>query len=280
MPEDAVKLTPTVLWAQRKDRLLITIDLPNPEHPRVNLEEEGRLTFSATAGKDGEERREYEVVLEFLHPVNAKDSKISVGNRQVFVVVMKTEEVSGREPIPRKPIPPPARAPRVTDPTQRFTPRPAIPAMNWPFPGRVSIAIRARRSAVPVGANPSTRRLLRGKKTRRPVHSFSPPPPTSPRRRTARLTAPTRPPESVHAQFSGEHWPRLLRAKGKVPHVKTDFNKWVDEDEEEESDRDAAFDLAQLRELSTYEHSTYEKDFYGEDEDSDEDDDMPDLERI
>ena len=90
MPEDAVKLTPTVLWAQRKDRLLITIDLPNPEQPRVNLEEEGRLTFSATAGKDGEERREYEVVLEFLHPVNAKDSKISVGNRQVFVVVMKT----------------------------------------------------------------------------------------------------------------------------------------------------------------------------------------------
>jgi len=65
-----------------------------------------------------------------------------------------------------------------------------------------------------------------------------------------------------------------------VPHVKTDFNKWVDEDEEEESDRDAAFDLAQLRELSTYEHSTYEKDFYGEEEDSDEDDDMPDLERI
>ena len=151
MPEDAVKLTPTVLWAQRKDRLLITIDLPNPEQPRVNLEEEGRLTFSATAGKDGEERREYEVVLEFLHPVNAKDSKISVGNRQVFVVVMKTEEVSGREPIPRKPIPPPARAPRVTDPTQRFTPRPAIPAMDSTFPWRVSIAIRARRSASPRG---------------------------------------------------------------------------------------------------------------------------------
>ena len=60
-----------------------------------------------------------------------------------------------------------------------------------------------------------------------------------------------------------------------MPHVKTDFNKWVDEDEEEESDRDAAFDLAQLRELSTY-----EKDFYGEEEDSDEDDDIPDLERI
>ena len=63
-----------------------------------------------------------------------------------------------------------------------------------------------------------------------------------------------------------------------MPHVKTDFNKWVDEDEEEERSRNAAFDLAQLRDLSTYEHSTYEKDFYGEEEDSDDDDDMPDLE--
>ena len=26
---------------------------------------------------------------------------------------------------------------------------------------------------------------------------------------------------------SGPHWPRLLKAAGKVPHVKTDFNKWV-----------------------------------------------------
>jgi hypothetical protein len=83
------------------------------------------------------------------------------------------------------------------------------------------------------------------------------------------------------SQFSGEHWPRLLKAKGKVPHVKTDFDKWVDEDEEEENDRDAAFDLAKLQELSTYEHSTYDDKFYDDEDDmSDADDDMPDLERI
>lgn len=279
MPEDAVKLTPTVLWAQRKDRLLITIDLPNPEQPRVNLEEEGRLTFSATAGKDGEERREYEVVLEFLHPVNAKDSKIIVGNRQVFVVVMKTEEVSGREPSRENRSPPRASAPCYRpDPTVYTPPRDPRDGLDVPL-ARIHRDTRASKR-VPPRPVPSTRRLLRGKMTRRPVLSFSPPPPTSPQRRTTRLTTPTRPRESVHAQFSGEHWPRLLRAKGKVPHVKTDFNKWVDEDEEEENDRDAAFDLAQLRDLSTYEHSTYEKDFYGEEEDSDDDDDMPDLERI
>ena len=103
MPEDGVTLTPTVLWAQRKDRLLITIDLPNPEHPRIDLEDDGNMTFSATAGKDGEERRRYEVSLEFMHPVIAKDSKISVGNRQVFVMVMKTKEVSGRDPDSHEP---------------------------------------------------------------------------------------------------------------------------------------------------------------------------------
>ena len=41
MPEDAVKLTPTVLWAQRKDRLLITIDLPNPSNPASTSRKKG-----------------------------------------------------------------------------------------------------------------------------------------------------------------------------------------------------------------------------------------------
>jgi len=46
-------------------------------------------------------------------------------------------------------------------------------------------------------------------------------------------------------------------------------------------DRDAAFDLAKLQELSTYEHSTYDDKFYDDEDDmSDADDDMPDLERI
>ena len=179
MPEDAVKLTPTVLWAQRKDRLLITIDLPNPEQPRVNLEEEGRLTFSATAGKDGEERREYEVVLEFLHPVNAKDSKISVGNRQVFVVVMKTEEVSGREPSRENRSPPRASAPCYRpDPTVYTPPRDPRDGLDVPLE-RIHRDTRASKR-VPPRPVPSTRRLLRGKQTRRPVLSFSSPPPPSP----------------------------------------------------------------------------------------------------
>lgn len=190
MPEDAVKLTPTVLWAQRKDRLLITIDLPNPEHPRVNLEEEGRLTFSATAGKDGEERREYEVVLEFLHPVNAKDSKISVGNRQVFVVVMKTEEVSGRE----NRSPPRASAPCYRpEPTVQTPPRDPRDGIDVPR-ARIHRDTRASKR-VPPGPVPST--VGSSEEKRRDVPSFP-----FPRRLRPRLSdaprdspaTPTRPP--------------------------------------------------------------------------------------
>ena len=135
MPEDGVTLTPTVLWAQRKDRLLITIDLPNPEHPRIDLEDDGNMTFSATAGKDGEERRRYEVSLEFMHPVIAKDSKISVGNRQVFVMVMKTKEVSGRDPISHEPA---CSNPDTTVQNPRFAIRSECPRHHE---RRVSVAI-------------------------------------------------------------------------------------------------------------------------------------------
>ena len=269
MPEDGVTLTPTVLWAQRKDRLLITIDLPNPEHPRIDLEDDGNMTFSATAGKDGEERRRYEVSLEFMHPVIAKDSKISVGNRQVFVMVMKTKEVSGRDPISHEPAcsnpdttvqNPGSRSARVPSTSQR----------------RVSVAIHTSTAIHP---DTPADRLIPEHETRHPLPS----PPFFPILSLTSLTNRIHP-RSIpqpSSQFSGEHWPRLLKAKGKVPHVKTDFDKWVDEDEEEENDRDAAFDLAKLQELSTYEHSTYDDKFYDDEDDmSDADDDMPDLERI
>ena len=86
--------TPTVLWAQRRDRVFLTIDLPNAESPKVNLKDEGTLSFSAMAGPVDDQHK-YAVELEFMHPVNAKDSKISVGPRNVVVMVMKTEEVRG-----------------------------------------------------------------------------------------------------------------------------------------------------------------------------------------
>eukprot|EP00889_Picochlorum_renovo_P001167 jgi/Picre1/28197/NNA_003603.t1 len=49
----------------------------------------------------------------------------------------------------------------------------------------------------------------------------------------------------------GPFWPRLLKASGKAPlYVKADWDKWVDEDEEEEaSDLMSGFDMSALQSL-------------------------------
>lgn len=39
-------------------------------------------------------------------------------------------------------------------------------------------------------------------------------------------------------ELSDEFWPRLLKDKAKVHFLKTDFDKWVDEDEQDEAPED------------------------------------------
>ena len=39
-----------------------------------------------------------------------------------------------------------------------------------------------------------------------------------------------------------EYWPRLTKEKSKNAYIKTDFSKWVDEDEQEETSPAAAMD--------------------------------------
>lgn len=39
-------------------------------------------------------------------------------------------------------------------------------------------------------------------------------------------------------ELKEEFWPRLLKDKAKVHYLKTDFDKWVDEDEQEEAPED------------------------------------------
>lgn len=59
----------------------------------------------------------------------------------------------------------------------------------------------------------------------------------------------------------GPHWPRLLKEKGKVPqYIKTDWSKWVDEDEEDEADGNGdmmgglppGFDMSQLSNFTNF----------------------------
>jgi len=82
-------LIPTLLWAQRKDRLFLTIDLQDAKDPKVVLEndekdEYGKLTFSGTA-----EGQPYLLEVEFFKAIDKDASKISISPRHVFLMVLK-----------------------------------------------------------------------------------------------------------------------------------------------------------------------------------------------
>ena len=71
---------------------------------------------------------------------------------------------------------------------------------------------------------------------------------------------------------SGAHWPRLLLATQKFRHVATDFDSWLDEDDEDAQLNAFKFNLSSLEKISNYE----DKEYLFPDVDDD-DDDMPDM---
>lgn len=60
---------PEVKWAQRIDKVYITVQLADAKDAKVNLEPEGVFSFSATAGTDG---NLYESKLELNDKVNVE----------------------------------------------------------------------------------------------------------------------------------------------------------------------------------------------------------------
>lgn len=60
---------PEVKWAERVDKVYLTILLPDAKNAKVNLEPDGVFTFSATAGP---ENNSYEVKLNLHDKVNVE----------------------------------------------------------------------------------------------------------------------------------------------------------------------------------------------------------------
>lgn len=79
---------PDIKWAERLDKVYITVLLPDAKNVKVNLESDGLFTFSATAGV---EAKLYELKLQLHDKVNVEGSKINTGSRNVFCVVEKAE---------------------------------------------------------------------------------------------------------------------------------------------------------------------------------------------
>lgn len=74
-----------VKWAQRKDSLYVTIDLPDVKHEKVSLQEDC-LTFEGTSND-----QDYKVDLHFFKPVDtsAKESKWAINDRNVAFFILK-----------------------------------------------------------------------------------------------------------------------------------------------------------------------------------------------
>ncbi|XP_048138848.1 uncharacterized protein OsI_027940 isoform X2 [Rhodamnia argentea] len=80
---------PELKWAQRKDKVFITVLLPDAKDAKVNLEPDGIFTFSAKAGA---ENHPYELKLELFDKVNVEESKINIGVRNIFCILEKAEK--------------------------------------------------------------------------------------------------------------------------------------------------------------------------------------------
>lgn len=83
---------PLVLWAQRADKLFLTVEIEDCKNPQINLEKE-KLHFkgksdSISRDADHDER---EVTIEFFKPINVDESKHSVGARGTEFVLIKQE---------------------------------------------------------------------------------------------------------------------------------------------------------------------------------------------
>ncbi|XP_044474556.1 co-chaperone protein p23-1-like isoform X2 [Mangifera indica] len=79
---------PSLKWAQRSDKVFITIDLPDAQDVKLKLEPEGKFVFSATSGSD---KIPYEVDLDLFDSVDVNESKASVGSRNICYLVKKLE---------------------------------------------------------------------------------------------------------------------------------------------------------------------------------------------
>ncbi len=79
---------PEVKWAQRVDKVYVTVQLPDSKNAKVDLTPDGVFTFSASAGAGD---NQYELKLELYDKVNVEESKINIGVRSIFCVVQKAE---------------------------------------------------------------------------------------------------------------------------------------------------------------------------------------------
>ncbi|XP_068715841.1 prostaglandin E synthase 3-like [Montipora foliosa] len=81
-------LHPSTKWAQRRDRLWLTIELSDCQKPDISLDSNS-LRFSAKGGK---EQKTYTLDLKFHQEVNPEECKQNVTAREICFNIKKKEE--------------------------------------------------------------------------------------------------------------------------------------------------------------------------------------------
>lgn len=77
---------PEILWAQRSDKIYLTVELPDAINAQVKLQPDGRFTFTASS-KDAK----YEADFQLFGRVKVDVSNIDEGRRHTFCVIQKEE---------------------------------------------------------------------------------------------------------------------------------------------------------------------------------------------
>lgn len=75
---------PNIKWAERKDKLYVTIQLVDVKEPKIDITEDNRLIFSGTS-----EGKQYSLNLELFGEVDRAESKWTLDTRNVFLNIKK-----------------------------------------------------------------------------------------------------------------------------------------------------------------------------------------------
>ncbi len=81
------ELRPNIKWAERKDRLFVTIELNEVKDPKIELTEDNHLKFSGSS-----EGKNYSLDLELYKDVNVAESKWNLNARNIFLNIKKKEK--------------------------------------------------------------------------------------------------------------------------------------------------------------------------------------------
>ena len=76
--------TPSIKWAQRKDRLFITIDVVEVKNPEIDIVDGRTLIFRGT-----DNTRSYGFSLDLYEEVVKEESKFSLAARNIFLNIKK-----------------------------------------------------------------------------------------------------------------------------------------------------------------------------------------------